>query len=57
VQFTSRTNWLYTLERTVDFSTWDAVTAETAGTGGAFSLTDANPLSTAASYRVRANRP
>ncbi len=57
VQFTSRTNWLYTLERTTNFVTWTNATAATPGNGVTLTLTDPNPTPTMAFYRVRANRP
>ncbi len=55
--FTSRTNWLYTLERTVDFQFWIAVSATTPGNGMAVVLPDTNPPPARAFYRVRAERP
>ena len=57
VQFTSRTNWLYTLERTADLVTWTTATAATAGNGATLALSDMNPTSSQAFYRVGANRP
>jgi len=56
-QFTSRTNWFYTLERTTNCTTWNAATTATPGVGGPLTLTDANPPGSNAFYRVRANRP
>jgi hypothetical protein len=57
VQFVSRTNWLYTLERTVDFQTWATVSATQAGNGTNQVLQDAAPPAHGGFYRVRANRP
>lgn len=57
VQFTSRTNWLYTLERTTNFVTWSSATTATPGNDATLTLTDPNPATDAAFYRVRANRP
>lgn len=57
VQFASRTNWLYTLERTTDFVAWNNATSATLGNGVTLTLTDLNPAPSAAFYRVRANRP
>jgi len=57
VQFSSRTNWFYTLERTTNFTTWSAAAAATPGNGALLLLSDINPAPDAALYRVRANRP
>lgn len=57
VQCPSRSNWLYTLERTTDFNAWQSVSAPLAGTGGTLTLQDTNPPPTAAFYRVQAQRP
>lgn len=57
VQFSSRTNWQYTLERTLDFRSWTDVSPRTAGTAGTLILPDNKPLTVAAWYRVRAERP
>jgi len=55
--FTGRTNWLYTLQRTVDLLTWTSVSPATPGLKGAQSLVDTNPPPGNAFYRVRAARP
>lgn len=57
VQFTSRTNWLYTLERTTNLTTWTNASLVTSGNGAMLTLIDPNPAPDAAFYRVRANRP
>lgn len=57
VQFGSQTNWFYTLERTTNFTDWDAVSITFLGNGGNFTLSDLNLISAAAFYRVRAHRP
>ena len=57
VQFLSATNWVYTLERTVDLGGWSAVTSATAGTGGSLVLRDPSPPATNAFYRVSTARP
>lgn len=57
VQFTSRTNWLYTLERTADLQTWVAATAPTPGNETTLVLTDPNLPAGASGYRVKAQRP
>ncbi|HEX5220410.1 MAG TPA: hypothetical protein VFZ59_12640 [Verrucomicrobiae bacterium] len=56
-QFTSRTNWLYTLERTTDFVAWEAAETDTPGNGSTLTLTDTNSSGANVLYRVRANRP
>jgi len=57
VTFTSRANWLYTLERTVDFQFWTTVSPTTPGGGISLALVDTNPPPIRAYYRVRAERP
>ncbi len=57
VQFTSRTNWLYTLERSGNSTPWTNASPATPGNGATLTLTDANPPASAAFYRVKANRP
>jgi hypothetical protein len=56
-QFLSTINWLYTLERTVDFQTWIPVSGSLAGTGGVLPIQDSNSPTSQAFYRVRAERP
>jgi hypothetical protein len=57
VQFLSRSNWLYTLERAADLQSWTNVSPATAGNGTVVFLQDADAASNKAFYRVRANRP
>jgi hypothetical protein len=57
LEFTSRTNWLYTLERSSDLPAWTAVAPAVAGNGALLTLTDANPPARGATYRVQAQRP
>lgn len=57
VQFASRTNWVYALQRTSDFATWNDVPPATTGTGTVLTLSDTNPPPGHAYYRVRAARP
>lgn len=57
VQFTGRTNWVYTLERTSDFQTWTSASVTNSGTGSNQVLQETSPAATAAFYRVRAQRP
>ena len=57
VEFTSRTNWTYRLERTTDFVSWSPSSAPLAGTGELLILTDTNPPAPNLFYRIRAERP
>jgi hypothetical protein len=57
IEFTSRTNWSYQLERTVDFVSWTPSSLGAAGTGGTLMLTDTNSPMPNLFYRVRAERP
>lgn len=57
VQFDSRTNWLYTLQRTADFQSWSCASAPTSGTGGTLPLQDTNAPAENAFYRVLAQKP
>lgn len=56
-EFTGRTNWLYTLQRTVDLLGWTSVSPAMPGLEGAQSLVDTNPPLGNAFYRVCAARP
>ena len=56
-QFTSTTNWTYTLERSADLSVWSVASPATAGTGTTLSLDDADLIATKSFYRVHAERP
>jgi hypothetical protein len=56
-QFLSRSNWIYTLERTGDFKAWTSVSPATCGNASILLLQDTNPPPDNAFYRVRANRP
>ena len=57
VQFTSRTNWLYTLERSSNCVAWTNASPATPGNAAQLTLSDTNPPAGKAFYRVRANRP
>lgn len=57
MQFISRSNWIYVLERTTNLTTWIAVSATAPGNGFTLMLADTNPPLSHAHYRVRANRP
>jgi hypothetical protein len=56
VQFTSRSNWLYTLQRTIDFQGWFQASVPSPG-GGLLVLSDSLPPAKSAFYRVCAIRP
>ena len=56
-QFTGRTNWLYTLERTTNFISWNSVLVLTNFTGTSLLLQDSNAPMDNAFYRIRADRP
>jgi hypothetical protein len=55
--FTGRTNWLYTLERTTNFISWNSVSIPTNAAGTNLILQDSTAPMDQASYRVRADRP
>jgi hypothetical protein len=52
--FTTKTNWFYALERTLDFATWTTVSPTNSGTGSTVLLQDPNSPASSATYRVRA---
>lgn len=56
VQFLSRTNWLYTLQRST-LPNWSDTGPTVFGTGGILSLNDTNVFGTRAFYRLRLDRP
>jgi hypothetical protein len=57
VQFSDRTNWGYTLARTIGFGAWSDASDPAAGNGTTLVLQDTNAPAGHAYYRVRANRP
>jgi hypothetical protein len=57
VQFSNRTNWLYTLERTTNFASWSGVSPSIPGNGATLMLQDPSAPPSQAFYRVRADRP
>jgi hypothetical protein len=57
ISFISRTNWVYTLERTTNFQAWAAVSAPLNGNGSSLALQETNSASGLSFYRVRAERP
>jgi hypothetical protein len=56
-QFRGRSNWLYTLERTVDFVAWTNISASVSFSVTNLFLQDTNPPANKAFYRVRSERP
>lgn len=56
-QFLSRSNWLYTLQRTVDFQTWTDASPGTPGTGTNLLMQDTSLPADNGFYRVKAERP
>lgn len=57
VDFSARTNWLFTLQRTTDFQSWTNVSPAIAGSNGNLFLQDTNPVGGQAFYRIQAERP
>ena len=56
VQFGSRTNWVYTLERTLNFQSWATASSPLSGTGSNLILAETNSPPAAAFYRIRADK-
>lgn len=56
VKIDSRQMWWYTLERSEDLVSWSATLPAMPGTGGELILTDPNPPSDKAFYRVKAEK-
>jgi hypothetical protein len=56
-QFSSRSNWLYALQRTADFQSWTNVSPATPGNAASLCLPDAKAPVDKAFYRVSASRP
>jgi len=56
-QFTSCTNWSYSLERATEFQSWTNVAASVSGPPPTMILSDTNPPPGRAWYRVKAQRP
>lgn len=56
VEFASRTNRLYALERSPNLDTWETVAATVPGSGAPMALSDTKPLPGQAFYRVRCQR-
>lgn len=57
VQFLSRSNWVYAVDRTMDFQTWTGVATNLSGSGATLVVTDPIAPPGRAFYRVRAARP
>jgi hypothetical protein len=57
IEFTARTNWLYTLQRTEDFQSWTVASPVTPGVNQRLTLADTNGVGANAFYRVQAQRP
>lgn len=57
IRVNSQLNWLYSLERTTDFVSWQTLPGGITGSGSDLLLLDTNPPPMAAFYRVRAARP
>jgi len=57
VQFTGRTNWVYTLQRSADFRTWTNASAPLKGTGANQELQDPGARSGSSFYRLLAQKP
>jgi hypothetical protein len=57
VNFPGKTNWVYTLERTVDLVSWTAASGTVSGGGTNVVLQDSAPRAAGAFYRVRAQKP
>jgi hypothetical protein len=57
VEFSSRKNWVYTLQRSTDWNSWAAASIPVDGTGGTLLLTDPSASVRSAFYRIRAERP
>ena len=55
VQFWSRTNWNYTLEKSSDLQTWSPLAPALGGTGGQMTLQDTNASGASQYYRVSAS--
>jgi hypothetical protein len=56
-QFIGQTNWLYTLERTADFISWNDISLTNSNNGTNLFLPDTDVISDKAFYRIRAERP
>jgi len=57
VEFSSKTNWLYILERSINLQEWRPASLAVAGTGARATLQDTNEPAPNAFFRIRAERP
>lgn len=57
VTFNDKTNWLYTLERSLNLVSWSDASAPVLGNGTTLVIPDTNAPSPNAFYRIRAARP
>lgn len=57
VQFLSRSNWLYSLQRSPDFQSWTNVSSTTPGNATNLFQQDTRPPAGGAFYRISAQRP
>jgi hypothetical protein len=56
VQFSTRTNWTYTLQRSTDLKSWTLVSPAIPGINDILTLQDPDPPSTQAFYRILASQ-
>lgn len=56
-QFLGQSNWVYTLERTLDFQSWSDVSPSIPGQQSPVRLSETNAAASKAFYRIRATRP
>ena len=56
-QFRSRSNWVYTLQRTVDLSSWTNISGTVSGNATNLYFQDPTPPAGAAFYRINAAQP
>jgi hypothetical protein len=56
-QFVSQSNWIYTLQRSTNLTSWDDIQASTSGNGTNLFLPDNDPPPDKSFYRVRVDRP
>ena len=57
LSFFGQTNWLYTLQRSIDLTTWTATGAPLPGLPGIISIADTNQPAGNVFYRIAAERP
>jgi hypothetical protein len=57
LSFFGQTNWLYTLQRSIDLTAWTSSTPPLPGHAGIVSVTDTNQIAVNVFYRIVAERP